>query len=80
MGQDWAHERVVRFVAEWTGRDIDSIGSEETLVTLDMDSLEDVEFIMEIEDELQVEIPDPVAPLVTVGDLVAFVRRAVRGD
>lgn len=80
MDRDWAHERVVRFIAERTGCDIDSIGMDETLVALDMDSLEDVEFIMELEDELQKEIPYPTGLIVSVGDLVAYVRRAVKEE
>lgn len=72
--RDWAYERVRRFLSEASGRKLDSIGLDDTLAAFDADSLEDVEFVMELEDELGVEIPEPNEPFRTVGDLVAFVR------
>ncbi len=74
----WAHEQVVRFLARASGRPPESIRLDMPLAHLDIDSLEEIEFIMEIEDEFGFDIPNPIAPLVTVGDLVDFVRSAKR--
>ncbi len=75
---DWARRRVLRFLAEHSGRLPASIQHEESLSVFEIDSLEDVEFVMELEEELGIEIPEPKTSFQTVGDLVAFVRQAIQ--
>jgi acyl carrier protein len=71
--EDWARARVLRFLAEGSGRSPDSIQLDEPLTAFDADSLSYVVFVMDLEDEHDIEISDPPR-LVTVKDLIDFVR------
>ncbi len=64
---------------------VDHLDVEEEKVTLEAtfkddlgaDSLEAVEFIMEIEEEFEIEIPDSDAKFETVGQVVAYIDNAL---
>ncbi len=64
---------------------VDHLDVEEDKVTLEAtfkddlgaDSLEAVEFIMEIEEEFEIEIPDSDAKFDTVGQVVAYIEKAL---
>ncbi|GEM_PF-4619941 len=73
--QDWAYRRVATFLALGVGRDPASISLDEALSSFETDSLELVEFTMELEDELGQDLPEiDLRSVKTVGDLVDSVR------
>ena len=66
-------EAVVELIAERTDRDPKDITLESTFEDLGIDSLDTVEMLMNLEDELGVEI-ELDQKLETVGDLVNFIE------
>ena len=69
-------EKVKEIMAEQLDVDIDSITLDTSFVNdLESDSLDIVELIMALEDELEMEIPDEEAEtFVTVADIVKFMK------
>jgi acyl carrier protein len=69
-------EKVKEILSEQLGVDADEISMESQIVdNLDADSLDIVELLMALEEELEVEIPDEEAEkFVTVGDVVEYIK------
>ena len=66
-------EKIKALLAEHTDADADSITSESTFADLGIDSLDTVEMVMELEEELGIEL-ELEEKLATVGELVAFIE------
>ena len=66
-------DAIARVVSERTGRDIAEVKPESTFTELGIDSLDTVELLMSLEDELgmEIELDKPVA---TVADLDKFIQ------
>lgn len=69
-------ERIQEIIADKLSIDVDEITLDSSFIEdLNADSLDIVELIMTLEDELDLEIPDEdVEKFVTVGDVVNYVR------
>jgi acyl carrier protein len=77
FGDDWATQYVLTFLTERTGRERSSIRPDDRIADLLIDSLDIVEFMMGVEDEFGIELPDPSRVEVeTVDDAIAWVRRS----
>ena len=72
-------EKVKEIVVEQLGVEEDEVTMESSFIDdLGADSLDIVELIMALEDELDMEIPDDEAEkFVTVGDVVKFIKAHV---
>ncbi|MFT6071746.1 MAG: acyl carrier protein [Alphaproteobacteria bacterium] len=72
-------ERVKKIVVEHLGVEADKVVQAASFIEdLDADSLDTVELVMAFEEEFSVEIPDDAAEkIVTVGDAVSFLSKAV---
>ena len=66
-------ESIAKIVAERTGCDIDSIKPESTFTELGIDSLDTVELLMNLEDEIGIEI-ELDQKVETIGDLDKFIQ------
>jgi len=66
-------EKIKALLAEHTDADADSITLESTFADLGVDSLDTVEMVMELEEELGIEL-ELEEKLATVGELVAFIE------
>ena len=75
QADDRARDRVLSLIVESSGRDSRAIRDEESLVALEIDSLDFVAFVMGLEDEFETDLPEPVS-VATVADLIAWVHRA----
>ena len=66
-------ETIAKIIVERTGRDISEVKPESTFTELGIDSLDTVELLMSLEDEIgtEIELDEKVE---TVGDLVKFVE------
>lgn len=66
-------DAIAKIIAERTGCDISAVKPESTFTELGIDSLDTVELMMNLEDELgmELELDQPVA---TVGELDAFIQ------
>ena len=75
-------ERVKKIVVEHLGVDADKVVDNANFIDdLGADSLDTVELVMAFEEEFGVEIPDDQAEtIVTVGDAVKFLEKAVGGQ
>lgn len=70
-------QRVIRALSQSAMVPADAIRPEMTLDTLGMGSLEQIECVMALEDELHVELPvADLRNLRTVGDVIEAVRQA----
>lgn len=67
-------EKLKKMIAKHTDCDADSIAMDTTLVSLGVDSLDTVEMIMDMEEELGVELEFD-EKVNTVGDLVNFIEK-----
>ena len=68
-------EKVIDIIAEELSVDPSEITEDSNLVEdLDADSLAVVDLVMSIEDAFNVEIPDTVENLKTVGEIVQFIE------
>ena len=67
---------ITNLLAEHTGRDASGFTPETTFESLGIDSLETVEMVMELEEELDVEL-ELDEKVATIGELVAFVEKKV---
>ena len=66
-------EAVAELIAERTDRAVEDVKPESTFADLGIDSLDTVEMMMNLEDELGVEI-ELTQKVETVGDLVKFIE------
>ena len=69
-------EKIAQILAEQLDADLESI-TPETRIAEDLgaDSLDVVELLMSIEDELEVEVPDEeIENVKTVGDVVEYIK------
>ena len=67
---------ITKLLAEHTGREASELTSETTFESLGIDSLESVEMVMELEEELDVEL-ELDEKVSTIAELVAFVEKKV---
>ena len=72
-------EKIQAIIADKLSIDVESVVMEASFIEdLNADSLDIVELIMALEDELDMEIPDDEAEkFVTVGDVVKFIKAHV---
>ena len=61
------YDRIIKLLAEHTGKDASEFTPETTFESLGIDSLETVEMVMELEEE----------KVATIGELVKFVEKCV---
>ena len=66
-------EKIAAIIAEHTGGDTSEITEKTTFEELGVDSLDTVEMVMKLEEELDVEI-EMEGKFETVGDLVKFIE------
>lgn len=66
-------DAIAKVVADRTGCDVSAVKPESTFTELGIDSLDTVELLMSLEDELGIEIELDQA-VNTVGDLDAFIQ------
>jgi hypothetical protein len=78
MDDEGAFDRVARWLVRSTGARRDQITLESPLSTFEIDSLDFVEFAMELEDEGYPDLADAKRPPKTVGDLVEWLRSSGR--
>ena len=71
-------DAIARVIAERTDRDVAEIKPESTFAELGIDSLDTVELLMSLEDEIGVEI-ELDRKVETVADLDKFIQSKVRG-
>lgn len=67
------YEKIAGILAEYKGMDVGSISADTSFEELELDSLDTVELLMRIEDELSVTLELEEA-MKTVGDLVKAVE------
>ena len=70
-------ETIANIIVERTGRDISEVKPESTFTELGIDSLDTVELLMSLEDEVGVEI-ELDQKVETVADLVKFVEGKIQ--
>ena len=66
-------EAIAKVIADRVGCDVSVVKPESTFTELGIDSLDTVELLMNLEDELNIEI-ELDQPVVTVGDLDKFIQ------
>ena len=66
-------EKVAKIIAEKMDMDVADITMDSSFETMQIDSLDMVEIIMDLEEEFDVSI-DTANDLKTVGDIVAFIE------
>ena len=66
-------EKIAKYLAEQMDISMDEITPETTFESLGIDSLDTVEMVMDLEDELGIEL-ELEEKIATVGELVAFVE------
>ena len=66
-------DAIARVIADRTGCEISDVKPESTFVQLGIDSLDTVELLMNLEDELGIEI-ELEQPVATVDDLDKFIQ------
>jgi len=66
-------KKIAAIIADHTGGDVKEITAETTFEELGVDSLDTVEMVMKLEEELGVEI-EMEGKFETVGDLVKFIE------
>ena len=71
-------EAVAKVIAERTDCAVEDVKLESTFKDLNIDSLDTVELLMNLEDELNVEI-ELTEKVETVGDLVKFIETKCQG-
>lgn len=70
------YERIIQLLVEHTGKEASEFTPETTFESLGIDSLETVEMVMELEEELDVEL-ELEEKVATIGELVKFVEKCV---
>lgn len=71
-------ETIAKLIAERTDCDVADITPESTFKDLSIDSLDTVEMLMQLEDEIGVEI-ELEGKVETVGELVKFIEEKCQG-
>ena len=71
-------DSIAKIIAERTGCELSAVKPESTFAELGIDSLDTVELLMNLEDEIGVEI-DLDQKVETVGDLDKFIQSKVQG-
>lgn len=71
-------DAIAQVISERTGCDISTVKPESTFTELGIDSLDTVELLMNLEDELNIEI-ELTEKVETVGDLVKFIETNCMG-
>ena len=66
-------EKIANYLAEQLDMSADEITADTTFESLGVDSLDTVEMVMDLEDELGVEL-ELEEKIATVGELVAFIE------
>lgn len=66
-------DAIAKVVSDRTGCDVSAVKPESTFAELGIDSLDTVELLMSLEDELDIEI-ELDQPVSTVGDLDRFIQ------
>ncbi len=66
-------EKIAELIAEHAGADVSTIKADTTFESLGIDSLDTVEMVMQLEDELGIEI-ELEEKIATVGELAKFVE------
>ncbi|MDO4491193.1 MAG: acyl carrier protein [Lachnospiraceae bacterium] len=66
-------DSIAKIIAERTGCDVSAVKPESTFAELGIDSLDTVELLMNLEDELDMEL-ELDQPVATVGDLDKFIQ------
>jgi len=69
-------EKLTKLLAEHTDIDVSEITAETTFESLGVDSLDTVEMVMELEEELEVEL-ELDEKVETVGELVKFIEAKI---
>ena len=69
---------IAKVISDRTGCDISAVKPESTFTELGIDSLDTVELLMNLEDELHVEI-DLNEKVETIGELVKFIEQNCMG-
>ena len=64
---------IAKVISERTGCDVSAVKEDSTFTELGIDSLDTVELLMNLEDELGIEI-ELDQPVATVGDLNKFIQ------
>lgn len=72
--------RVLRVIAEQLGMDIEQITPASTLIDLAVDSMDEVEIVMALEDEFEFEITDSEAEEVRSVQQYIDLAKAKRGE
>lgn len=67
-------EKLIKIITEHVESDIETINEETTFESLGIDSLDTVEMVMELEEELGAELQLD-EKLTTVGDLLRFINK-----
>lgn len=68
---------IAKVISDRIGCDISAVKPESTFVELGIDSLDTVELLMNLEDQLGIEI-ELDQPVITVGDLDRFIQSKQR--
>lgn len=71
-------DAIAQVISERTGCDVSAVKPESTFTELGIDSLDTVELLMNLEDELNIEI-ELTEKVETVGDLVKFIETNCMG-
>ena len=69
-------DAIAKIVSERTGCDVSSVKPESTFSELGIDSLDTVEMLMDLEEELNVEL-EIEEKVTTIGELVAFIEAKI---
>jgi acyl carrier protein len=77
MNADLA-EQIKALIAEHFGIEPDKLTPETEIASFGIDSLAMIEFMFQMEEKFSIHMADSRTPLVTVGDVVAEIERAVR--
>ena len=70
------YAKLTEVLADHTGRDASEVTRDTTFVSLGIDSLETVEMVMELEEELDVEL-ELEEKMNTIGELVDFIESKI---
>jgi len=70
-------EKIAKLIAEHVGCEVSEITAETTFEQLGVDSLDTVEMVMQLEEELNIEL-ELEGKMATVGELVAFVETKIK--
>ena len=68
-------EKIIAYLAEQADFDPETLSADTTFESLDLDSLDLVEMLVELEEETGVELPEEeTKQLETIGDLAALIE------